>query len=118
MGSPRPLARPPSPVGNARNSATQIALIILLTRVTRIFQKSVFTKSTPAARAGDRAGFFCCAHASRGRARRIFVRQRKGISHAVSQGRKQNSPRPPARATQPANAPACEDGDAKWWLQK
>src|SRR5262249_53953240 len=29
-----------------------------LTRVTRIFQKSVFTETTPAARAGDRAGFF------------------------------------------------------------
>ena len=36
----------------------QIALIIRLTRVTRIFQKSVFAESTPAARAGDRAGFF------------------------------------------------------------
>jgi hypothetical protein len=29
-----------------------------LTRVTRIFQKSVFTETTPAARAGCRAGFF------------------------------------------------------------
>src|SRR5262249_13380402 len=30
----------------------------LLTRVTRIFQKSVFTETTPAARTGHRAGFF------------------------------------------------------------
>src|SRR6266536_4132733 len=29
---------------------------------------------------------FCCADASRGRARRIFVRHQKGISHAVSAG--------------------------------
>ena len=29
-----------------------------MTRVTRIFQKSVFTEATPAARAGCRAGFF------------------------------------------------------------
>jgi len=29
-----------------------------LTRVTRIFQKSVFTETTPAARAGCRAGLF------------------------------------------------------------
>src|SRR5205807_2373610 len=32
--------------------------IIRLTRVTRIFQKNVFTKATPAARAGCRAGLF------------------------------------------------------------
>jgi hypothetical protein len=35
-----------------------LPFIILLTRVTRIFQKSVFIESTSAARAGDRAGFF------------------------------------------------------------
>src|SRR5215510_1500052 len=36
----------------------QIHPTSLLTRVTRIFQKSVFTETTPATRAGDRAGFF------------------------------------------------------------
>jgi len=48
------------------------SLTFRLTRVTRIFQKSVFTESTPAARAGCRAGFFvartqaAAAHASSG----------------------------------------------------
>src|SRR5262249_43550461 len=46
------------------------SLTFLLTRVTRIFQKSVFTEPPPAARAGCRAGFFVArtqaapAHAS------------------------------------------------------
>src|SRR6516162_4837659 len=39
--------------------------IFVLTRVTRIFQKNVFTKTTPAGPAGAVAGF-CCAHASAG----------------------------------------------------
>src|SRR5262249_22609716 len=51
--------RPPyPPLETQETPPHQIALIIRLTRVTRIFQKSVFTESTPAARAGDRAGFF------------------------------------------------------------
>src|SRR5262249_27119798 len=38
---------------------------ILLTRVTRIFQKSVFTEATPAARTGHPAGLFAArAHAA------------------------------------------------------
>jgi hypothetical protein len=34
-----------------------------LTRVTRIFQKNVFTETTPGTRTACRAGFFCCAAA-------------------------------------------------------
>src|SRR5262249_8626078 len=39
--------------------------IICLTRVTRIFQKNVFTKATPAARAGCRAGLLVAPDAAR-----------------------------------------------------
>jgi hypothetical protein len=56
-----------------RNKAAAIQVSTFrLTRVTRIFQKSVFTETTPAARAGCRAGFFvartqaAAAHASSG----------------------------------------------------
>src|SRR5262249_41729016 len=38
-------------------------LIFLLTRVTRIFQKNVFTKTTPAGPGGTPLGIFCCAGA-------------------------------------------------------
>jgi len=54
-----------------RNKAAAIQVSTFrLTRVTRIFQKSVFTETTPAARTGCRAGFFvartqaAAAHAS------------------------------------------------------
>src|SRR5262249_55156324 len=44
--------------------------IFRLTRVTRIFQKKVFTETTPGARAACRAGFFV-ARAARAAARRV-----------------------------------------------
>src|SRR5215469_12638231 len=61
--------RPPYlPLETQETPPHQIALKILLTRVTRIFQKSVFTETTPAARAGDRAGFFVArSHAAAAR---------------------------------------------------
>jgi hypothetical protein len=54
-----------------------------LTRVTRIFQKSVFTEATPAARTGNRAGLFAARTQDAAAQRRIFTRKQKGISHAV-----------------------------------
>src|SRR5205809_5677166 len=47
--------------------------IFRLTRVTRIFEKSVFTETTPRARAGCRAGFFVARTRvrSRGRVSRV-----------------------------------------------
>ncbi|HEX2352824.1 MAG TPA: hypothetical protein VHJ16_08595, partial [Xanthobacteraceae bacterium] len=50
----------------------------LLTRVTRIFEKKVFTETTPAARAGDRAGLFA-ARTQAAAARGVFsCAHRKG----------------------------------------
>jgi hypothetical protein len=49
-----------------------------LTRVTRIFEKKVFTETTPAARAGDRAGLFA-ARTQAAAARGVFsCAHRKG----------------------------------------
>src|SRR5262249_56646013 len=48
---------PLAPLQTQRSPQSK-ALIFRLTRVTRIFQKSVFIEITPAARAGCRAGFF------------------------------------------------------------
>jgi hypothetical protein len=42
--------------------------IFLLTRVTRIFQKNVFTKSPPSRPGGMPRRAFCCADVSRGSA--------------------------------------------------
>src|SRR5262249_23275974 len=51
-----------------RNKAAAIQVSTFrLTRVTRIFQKSVFTETTPAARAGCRAGFLLRARKPRPR---------------------------------------------------
>src|SRR5260370_40839428 len=66
-----------------------MALIVRFARVTRLCQKSVFTESTPAARAGDRAGFFVA-----------------------------RPPAAAARGTRSGNAPACGDGDTNCRLQK
>jgi hypothetical protein len=50
----------------------------LLTHVTRIFQKRLFTETTPAARAGDRAGLFA-ARTQTAAARGVFsCEYRKG----------------------------------------
>jgi hypothetical protein len=46
--------------------------IFCLTRVTRIFQKKIFTETTPGARAACRAGFFV-ARAARAAARGGFL---------------------------------------------
>src|SRR5262249_58235693 len=46
--------------------------IVRLTRVTRIFQKKIFTETTPGARAACRAGFFV-ARAARAAARGGFL---------------------------------------------
>src|SRR5262249_13838600 len=54
-----------APVTNATKPPQSKAPTFRLTRVTRIFQKSVFTEATPAARAGCRAGFFVARRASR-----------------------------------------------------
>src|ERR1700741_4922459 len=45
----------------------------LLTRVTRIFQKSVFTKTTPERPGGRPRRVFCCADARRPRAAYFFA---------------------------------------------
>jgi hypothetical protein len=68
-----------------------------LTRVTRIFQKSVFTETTPVARAGCRAGLLV-ARTQAAAAQGVFSRenQKRRSSHAVSEGRTRKSGRPRA----------------------
>src|SRR5215472_12931071 len=52
-------------VGAPQQTQSTISSTTLLTRVTRIFQKSVFTEATPAARTGHPAGCFAAwAHAA------------------------------------------------------
>src|SRR5262244_4163230 len=80
--------------------------IFRLTRVTRIFQKKIFTETTPGARAACRAGFFV-ARAARAAARggfHVFAEKtgkyRGDQSHAVSKGPKWKSGRTTARDRQ------------------
>ena len=101
----------------------QIHPTSLLTRVTRIFQKSVFTETTPAARAGDRAGFLLRGRVC-GRAPRVLPclqkKQRNTGDHsdAVSERPKRESVPAAARGMQSGNAPACEGGATNCRLQK
>src|SRR5215831_17516926 len=82
--------------------------IFRLTRVTRIFQKKIFTETTPGARAACRAGFFV-ARAARAAARGFLVfaektgKYRGDQSHAVSKGPKRKSGRTAARDRQSGN---------------
>src|SRR5262249_397310 len=88
--------------------------IFRLTRVTRIFQKKIFTETTPGARAACRAGFFV-ARAARAAARggfRVFAEKtgkyRGDQSHAVSKGPKRKSGRTAARGRQSGNCARAE----------
>jgi hypothetical protein len=79
-----------------------------LTRVTRIFQKRVFTETTPAARAGCRAGFFVArTQAAAAPGGFLVFAEKQGNtgdhSHAVSERRKRKSGRPAAQGTQSGN---------------
>src|SRR5262249_58616256 len=55
-------------LGQHDNDAALASGIFLLTRVTRIFQKSVFTETTPGRPGGTPRRAFCCADAMRPRA--------------------------------------------------
>src|SRR5262249_55882214 len=61
-----------------------------LTRVTRIFQKSVFTETTPRRPGGRPRRVFCCADASRGRARRMFSLQKRRQTMQFQKGESGN----------------------------
>src|SRR5262249_27202669 len=65
-------ARAKRELGQDDNDTALASHIFRLTRVTRIFQKSVFTKTTPGPPGGRPRRVFCCADASGARARRIF----------------------------------------------
>src|SRR5262249_55825237 len=88
--------------------------IFRLTRVTRIFQKKIFTETTPGARAACRAGFFvaraACAAARGGF--HMFAEKtgkyRGEQSHAVSKGPKRKSGRTTARDRQSGNCARAE----------
>src|SRR5690349_5433842 len=89
----------------------------LLTRVTRIFQKSVFTEITPAARAGCRAGFFV-ARTQAAAAQGVFSceNQKRRSSHAVSEGRTRKSGRPATRGAQLGHGPGARFvGGGRGW---
>src|SRR5215831_7837877 len=88
--------------------------IFRLTRVTRIFQKEIFTETTLGARAACRAGFFV-ARAARAAARGGFLvlaektgKYRGDQSHAVSKGPKRKSGRTAARDRQSGNCARAE----------
>src|SRR5258708_31935608 len=69
----RPLALGARPVhSTAFRGAALAARIFLLTRVTRIFQKSVFTETTPRRPGGTPRRAFCCADTERPRAAYFF----------------------------------------------
>jgi hypothetical protein len=71
--------------------------IFRLTRVTRIFQKNVFTETTPGTRTACRAGFFCCATATgRVAARGVF------LVFAEKTGKYRRLPRKAAMKARPA----------------
>jgi hypothetical protein len=78
-----------------------------LTRVTRIFQKSVFTETTPNARTGCRARRFVARPRVRPRAACFFrfETSQGEQSDAVSKGPKRQSSRAPARVAQSDNHP-------------
>src|SRR5262249_22882343 len=85
-----------------------------LPRVTRIFQKKIFTETTLGARAACRAGFFV-ARAARAAARGGFLvfaektgKYRGDQSHAVSKGPKRKSGRTAARDRQSGNCARAE----------
>src|SRR6266446_2166630 len=85
--------------------------IFRLTRVTRIFEKSVFTETTPEARAACRAGFFVARTRARPRPAglRVFAKKQGNTgdhSHAVSKRRKRESVRTAARGAQSGNRPS------------
>src|SRR6516164_8548095 len=67
VSHPRGVSRLPVPIEGLNGSP-----IFRLTRVTRIFQKNIFTETTPGARAACRAGFFV-ARAARAAARGGFL---------------------------------------------
>jgi hypothetical protein len=73
----------------------QIEPRILLTHVTRIFQKSLFTETMRAGRAGDRAGLFAAATQA---APAYFFREQKGMRGATQSERKLKSGRALAQA--------------------
>src|SRR5262245_44522887 len=82
--------------------------IFRLTRVTRIFEKSVFTETTPGARAACRAGFFVARPRLRPRAAgfSFFAKKQENTgedSHALSTRPKRKSLRTPARGAQSGN---------------
>src|SRR6516165_11252920 len=82
--------------------------IFRLTRVTRIFQESVFTETTPEARAACRAGFFVARPRTRPLAAgfSFFAKKQENTgedSHALSTRPKRESVRTPARGAQSGN---------------
>src|SRR2546425_9902940 len=64
--------------------------IFLLTRVTRIFQKSVFTKTTPRRPGGTPRRAFCCTDAESARARRISSLQTRRETMTFHKGESGN----------------------------
>src|SRR5262249_33021792 len=88
--------------------------IFRLTRVTRIFQKKVFTETTPGARAACRAGFFVAraAHAAARGGFRVFAEKtgkyRGEQSHAVSKGSNRKAGRTAVRDRQSGNCARAE----------
>src|SRR5262249_43605750 len=80
----RSVSRLPVPIEGLNGSA-----IFRLTHVTRIFQKKIFTETTPGARAACRAGFFV-ARAARAAARggfRVFAEKNRKIQRRSKRGR-------------------------------
>src|SRR5205807_1484144 len=61
-----------------------------LTRVTRIFQKSVFTKTTPRRPGGTPRRAFCCTDAESARARRISSLQTRRETMTFHKGESGN----------------------------
>src|SRR5207247_9362584 len=93
-GSPRRDRRGVPSRGRAEKSVLrhtkQADTIFLLTRVTRIFQKSVFTKTTPRRPGGTPRRAFCCTDAESARARRISSLQTRRETMTFHQGESGN----------------------------
>src|SRR5262249_21317624 len=66
-------ARAKPELGQHDNDTTLASHIFRLTRVTRIFQKSVFTETTPGRPGGRPRRVFCCAGATRPRTAYSFA---------------------------------------------
>src|SRR6516225_7949923 len=103
VSHPRGVSRLPVPIEGLNGSS-----IFRLTRVTRIFQKNVFTETTPGARAACRAGFFVARPCLRPRAAgfSFFAKKQENTgedSHALSTRPKRKSVRTPARGAQSGN---------------